>query len=81
MVDKSVSLQDLLAGQSAMVRRISGEPDRVHRLEEFGLRGGTRIEMFRAGNPCIIRMAGNKICLRADDKLRIQVEPERSLGN
>ena len=26
--------------------------------------------MFRPGNPCIIRMAGNKICFRADDGLR-----------
>ncbi len=59
-----------------MVRRISGHPDNVHRLEEFGLRGGIRIQMFRQGNPCIIRLAGNKVCCRTGDLLRILVEPD-----
>ena len=31
--------------------------------------------MFRPGNPCIIRVAGNKICLRADELLKIFVVP------
>ena len=31
--------------------------------------------MFRPGNPCIIRMAGNKVCLRSDDLLQVLVEP------
>ena len=31
--------------------------------------------MFRAGNPCIIRLAGHKVCLRADDLLHVLVEP------
>ncbi len=75
MIDNSIPLGDLVAGQSALVRRIAGKPDHVHRLKEFGLRGGTRIEMFRSGNPCIIRMSGNKVCFRADDLLRILVEP------
>ncbi len=29
--------------------------------------------MFRPGNPCILRMAGNKICLRANDLLSVFV--------
>ena len=80
MIDKSIPLSDLPTGQSALVRRITGEPDHVHRLEEFGLRGGTRIQMFRPGNPCIIRMAGNKVCFRADDLLRVLVEPDSATG-
>jgi len=76
VIDKSIPLGQLLAGQSASVRRISGRADHVHRLEEFGLRGGTRIQMFRPGNPCIIRIAGNKVCCRTDQLLRILVEPE-----
>lgn len=55
--------------------RILGHPDHVHRLEEFGLRRGIKIEMFRPGNPCIIRLAGNKVCLRDDSLLRVMVEP------
>jgi Fe2+ transport system protein FeoA len=70
-----VPLKQLAVGHAAHIRRIVGHPDHVHQLEEFGLRGGTKIEMFRRGNPCIIRLAGNKICLRADDLLHVLVEP------
>ncbi len=80
VIDKSVPLSSLTPGQSAYVRRISGQVDHVHRLEEFGLRGGTRIQMFRPGNPCIVRLAGNKVCFRADDLLRILVEPDAASG-
>jgi hypothetical protein len=31
--------------------------------------------MFRPGNPCIIRLAGHKVCLRGDDRLHVMVEP------
>jgi Fe2+ transport system protein FeoA len=72
---KIIPLHRLPAGRSAQVVDIVGHPDHVHRLEEFGLRGGMRIEMFRPGNPCIIRLAGNKVCLRSDDRLSILVEP------
>jgi len=72
---KTISLNRLPAGCSARIRRIQGDPDHVHRLEEFGLRGGTQIEMFRPGNPCILRLAGNKICLRADELVSVLVDP------
>jgi ferrous iron transport protein A len=70
-----VPLRQLPAGHRAQIARILGHPDHVHRLEEFGLRGGATIEMFRPGNPCIIRLAGNKVCLRSDDILNVLVEP------
>jgi len=63
-----------------MVHCVAGRADHVHRLEEFGLRGGTKIEMFRTGNPCIIRMAGNKICLRSDDHVEVFVRPSETLA-
>jgi Fe2+ transport system protein FeoA len=75
MQNRPIPLGELLAGQRGRISRIQGQPDHVHRLEEFGLRGGACIEMFRPGNPCIIRMAGNKICFRADDGVRISVVP------
>jgi Fe2+ transport system protein FeoA len=65
----------LEAGQSARISQVVGRADYVHRLEEFGLRRGVRIEMFRPGNPCIIRLSGSKICLRADDLLNVLVTP------
>jgi len=68
-------LRLLPAGRCARIAQVLGHPDHVHRLEEFGLRGGTEIEMFRPGNPCILRLAGNKICLRSDELLSVMVEP------
>ncbi len=76
MIDQSIPLSELPVGGTAMVRRISGHPDHVHRLKEFGLRGGIRVKMFRTGDPCIIRLAGNKVCCRTGELLRILVEPD-----
>lgn len=70
-----IPLKHLAVGHSARINRVLGHPDHVHHLAEFGLRGGTKVEMFRRGNPCIIRLAGNKVCLRADDLLNVLVEP------
>jgi Fe2+ transport system protein FeoA len=75
VVTNAIPLQNLPAGHSASILRILGRPDDVHRLEEFGIRCGTKIEMFRAGTPCILRIAGNKFCLRADELMHVFVEP------
>ncbi len=75
MVTNAIPLQSLPDGHSASILRIFGRPDDVHRLEEFGIRCGTRIEMFRAGSPCILRIAGNKFCLRANELVNVLVEP------
>lgn len=75
-----VPLQCLRAGQLAQVSRLVGAPDQVHRLQEFGLRKGTRLQMFRPGNPCILRLAGQKVCLRSDDSLSVLVHPAEPLG-
>lgn len=75
MVHGVIPLSLLPKGRSAYINRVSGRADHVHRLEEFGLRGGAKIEMFRPGNPCIIRMAGNKVCLRSDELLQVLVVP------
>jgi ferrous iron transport protein A len=71
--DDLIPLNRLKPGQFAQVGRILGPADHVHRLEEFGLRSGTTIQMFRPGNPCIVRMAGNKVCLRSDESLNVLV--------
>ena len=72
---KVISLRNLPEGSCARIARVLGPSDHVHRLEEFGLRGGTKVEMFRPGNPCIVQLAGGKVCLRADGLLDILVEP------
>jgi Fe2+ transport system protein FeoA len=78
--ERQIPLHQLPAGQSAFVARIAGPPEDVHRLEEFGLRPGTRIEMFRAGSPCILRMAGSKVCLRTERRVQVFVTPAAPQG-
>ena len=68
-----VPLQLLTPGQSADVGHVMGSPETVHRLEELGLRGGATIEMVQNGSPCIIRLAGQKLCFRADEMVRVLV--------
>ena len=73
-VEELIPLNRLRTGQSAQVSRIVGPAEDVHRLEEFGLCCGAGIQMFRAGSPCILRMAGGKFCLRADALLNVLVK-------
>jgi ferrous iron transport protein A len=68
-----IPLSLLPTGQSARVDQVLGLPDEVHRLEELGLRGGASIEMVQSGSPCIIRLAGHKLCFRADELLSVLV--------
>ncbi len=72
-VHELVPLNLLSAGQLALVEQVLGQPDVVHRLEELGLRGGAAVEMVQAGSPCIIRLSGNKLCLRADELVSVLV--------
>lgn len=74
-MDDLVPLNLLSAGQHALVSQVLGRPEEVHRLEEIGLRGGTKIEMLQPGSPCIIRLAGQKLCFRADELLSVLVRP------
>ena len=76
---KTIPLKRLPVGHCGRISSVLGHPDHIHQLEEFGLRGGTKIEMFRSGNPCILRLAGHKICLRADDLLHVLVVPTAGL--
>jgi Fe2+ transport system protein FeoA len=68
-----IPLNLLSPGQSGHVGHISGQPDEIHRLVELGLRGGAAIEMVQRGSPCIIRLAGQTLCFRADELLRVLV--------
>ncbi len=70
-----IPLNRLRPGESAVVRQIHGRLEDVFRLEEFGLRDGVVVEMFRPGTTCILRLRGAKICLRPNDSLEILVAP------
>jgi Fe2+ transport system protein FeoA len=71
-----IPLAQLPPGTRAAVDCVLGRPDDVHRLEELGLRAGSAVEMVQPGTPCIVRLAGNKLAIRADDLLSVLVRPE-----
>jgi ferrous iron transport protein A len=73
-----VPLSMLSCGQAAVVRQIVGRLEQVRRLEELGLRGGTRLEMVRSGTPCIVRLAGTTLCFRDSEQLSVLVDPRMS---
>lgn len=72
-MDSLIPLRFLSAGQSGRIGQLMGDPHHVQRLEELGLRQGTLIQMVRAGSPCIIRLAGNKLCFRQNEALNVLV--------
>ena len=75
MPPRAIPLSRLNVGRTASVCHVGGRPEHVHRLAEFGLCRGSRVRMFRIGNPCIIHLGGSKVCLRIDDVAEIFVEP------
>ena len=66
----------LLAGQTAVVESILGASDEAHRLREIGLRDGATVEMIRPGNPCLVRLGGQKLGLRSEVLATILVRTE-----
>ena len=74
-VQDVIPLRLLPPGQTGEVVEIVGDPHQVHRLEELGLRAGMTVEMVQAGSPCIIRLAGHKLCFRHNKRLNVLVRP------
>ena len=66
-------LELLAPGAVAQVEAIYGDAEQVHRLEELGLRAGVTVEMVQSGSPCIIRLAGSKLCFRESELLNVLV--------
>ena len=71
-----IPLSQLRSGARGAIGAVVGLPAAVHRLEELGLREGTEVEMVQGGAPCIIKLAGHKLCFRADELLSVLVKPE-----
>lgn len=71
----SISLDKLRPGECASIALLIGCPDDIHRLREFGFYEGCAVEMFRSGDPCIVRLEGNMVCLRGGDRIQVLVRP------
>ena len=74
-MDDCLPLSLLASGESAWIAQLVGRADHVHRLREMGLRDGAMIEMLQAGRPCIIRIDGQRLCVRDDELFSVLVRP------
>ncbi len=66
----------LTAGQTAVVETVMGGTDDIHRLREIGLRDGATVQMLQPGNPCLLRLEGQKLGVRSDALATVLVRPE-----
>ena len=69
-----VPLTLLRAGESGRIGDVFGAGGVVQRLREMGLRVGAVVEMVRSGSPCILRLDGQKICVRSDEMTGVLVQ-------
>lgn len=74
-MNEAIPLQCLDVGCTGAVTAVVGHGDLVHRLDEIGLRQGAEVQMVQSGQPCIVRVNGQRLCLRADELLRVLVRP------
>jgi ferrous iron transport protein A len=74
----TIPISALRRGEVAEIAQLVGAPDQVRRLKELGLRDGARLEILRAGSPCIVRVAGATLCFRDEHLLRVLVTPRKT---
>jgi ferrous iron transport protein A len=73
-----IPITQLRNGEVAEISKILGTPEQVRRLGELGLRGGVRLEIVRSGSPCIVRVAGAKLCIRHNELCHVLVTPRKT---
>jgi Fe2+ transport system protein FeoA len=70
-----IPLELLPTGHRAYVDQLLGDADSIHRLHEMGLRQGITVEMVQPGSPCIVKLMGNKLCIRDANLYQVMVRP------
>lgn len=70
-----IPLELLPTGQRARVDQLVGDDASIHRLSEMGLRHGIIVEMVQPGSPCIVKLMGNKLCIRDANLFQVLVQP------
>jgi ferrous iron transport protein A len=73
--DSTLPLDLLRPGEWADVTDVGGDESWVCRMAELGLRAGCRVQMLQSGTPCLLQVAGCKLCLRGCDSSQILVRP------
>lgn len=72
-VSDLIPLHMLSRGEVGEIDQLVGKADDVQRLEELGLRSGVVIEMLQPGVPCIVGLAGHRLCFRQNEAVGILV--------
>ena len=73
--DTLLPLETLAPGDWAEVAEVRGDPGLVGRLAEMGVRIGSRLQVLQPGSPCLLRVAGARLSVRADLAMQILVRP------
>jgi ferrous iron transport protein A len=69
-------LECLRPGEWAEVCDVCAEPGVVCRMAELGLRPGCRVQVIRAGSPCLVQVGGGRLTLRGEAGM-VLVRPVR----
>jgi Fe2+ transport system protein FeoA len=73
LVEELVPLHFAPSGATVRVAQLVGAPEEIRRLRELGLGEGTVVEIVQSGSPCIIRLAGHKLCFRQGEGFHVLV--------
>ncbi len=68
-------LEMLSTGEWAEIEEINGEPGWVSRMAELGLRAGSRVQVLCSGSPCLLQVAGCRLCLRGECAAQVLARP------
>lgn len=68
-----IPLSALRAGDRGLVELVLGGNEHVHRMQEIGVRSGATVEMVQPGSPCIVLLAGQRLCFRSGELLNVMV--------
>jgi Fe2+ transport system protein FeoA len=73
--DLLLPLELLGTGEWADIADVHGDPAWVGRMAELGLRAGSRVQVLQPGSPCLLRIGGGRLSLRAHHDSQILVRP------
>ncbi len=68
-----IPLELLPTGHRAYIDQLVGDNASIHRLHEMGMRQGIIVEMVQPGSPCIVKLMGNKLCIRDANLFQVLV--------
>jgi len=68
-------LDTLRAGERGEIAAVLGDAAWIGRLADLGVREGCAVCVLQPGSPCLLDVAGSRLCLRGTDASEIFVRP------